>query len=181
MVENLKTTKYLNGSPIPNVTDNTQWDHLTTGAYCSYNNDASTGANYGKLYNWHAVTNSRIIAPIGWHVATDSEWTTLENYVAANLGTSVSVAKALASKTDWASSNFIGTIGSDLTKNNSYGLTARQGDYRDFSGAYGYVGDYSYWWSSSAHSTSYTWYRYLYYGFSNVRSDFDFSVRCVKD
>ena len=78
MVENLKTTKFCNGVDIPNVTDNIQWSNLTTGAYCNYENIASNGNVYGRVYNYYAVTDSRKIAPNGWHVPTDFEWMQLE-------------------------------------------------------------------------------------------------------
>ena len=81
MVENLKTTKYKDGTAIPNVTDNNAWSALSTPAYCWYNNDAATyKSTYGALYNWYAVNTGKL-APAGWHVATDAEWTKLaENY-----------------------------------------------------------------------------------------------------
>src|ERR1035437_682216 len=83
MAENLRTIKYRDGTPIPNVTDNTTWTNLTTDAYCNYNNttSADTIAIYGRLYNWYAATNSHNIAPIGWHVPTEAEWTTLIYYL----------------------------------------------------------------------------------------------------
>ena len=83
MAENLRTTKYRDGSAIPNVTDNTEWIELATGAYCNYNNttSADTIATYGRLYNWYAVTDSRNIAPEGWHLPTESEWWILLNYL----------------------------------------------------------------------------------------------------
>jgi uncharacterized protein (TIGR02145 family) len=83
MAENLRTTKYSDSTEIPNVTDNTAWEALTTGAYCNYNNttSADTIATYGRLYNWYAATDSRNIAPAGWHVPTDAEWTTLTTYL----------------------------------------------------------------------------------------------------
>jgi uncharacterized protein (TIGR02145 family) len=83
MAENLRTTKYRDGSAIPNITEITAWGNLTTGAYCNYNNttSADTIATYGRLYNWYAVTDSRNIAPEGWHVPTDAEWTTLVTYL----------------------------------------------------------------------------------------------------
>ena len=77
MAENLKTTKYNDGTAIPLVTDSTAWTSLLTPAYCWYNYDATTYKNtYGALYNWYAVNTGKL-APIGWHVATDAEWTTL--------------------------------------------------------------------------------------------------------
>ena len=74
---NLDVTTYRNGDPIPQVTDIGQWGTLTTGAWCYYNNDPANGATYGKLYNWYAVNDPRGLAPAGWHVPSDSEWTTL--------------------------------------------------------------------------------------------------------
>ena len=80
MVENLKTTKYNDGTTIPNVTSNTTWSGLTTGAWCYYNNDENNNAIYGKLYNWYAVNTGKL-APAGWHVPTDTEWLTLRDYL----------------------------------------------------------------------------------------------------
>ena len=77
MEKNLDVTTYRNGDTIPYVTDPTAWAALTTGAWCYYNNDPSTNSIYGKLYNWYAVADSRGLAPAGWHVSTDAEWTTL--------------------------------------------------------------------------------------------------------
>ncbi|HEY5590606.1 MAG TPA: FISUMP domain-containing protein [Paludibacter sp.] len=80
MAENLRTTKYNDNSAIPNVTDNVAWSALTTGAYCDHDNSTSNGAIYGHLYNWYAV-NTGILAPTGWHVPTDAEWTTLVTFL----------------------------------------------------------------------------------------------------
>lgn len=79
MVENLKTTKFRNGDPIPNITEQTEWNGLSTGAFCNYDNDSSNVKIYGRLYNWYAVQDSRNIAPIGWHVATEDDWKILSN------------------------------------------------------------------------------------------------------
>ncbi len=77
MIRNLDVDKYQNGDPIPQVTS-AAWDTLTTGAYCYYDNDSTTyAAVYGKLYNWYAVNDPRGLAPKGWHVPTNAEWTTL--------------------------------------------------------------------------------------------------------
>lgn len=198
MAENLKTTKYRNGDPIPNVTDNSQWINLQTGAFCNYNNDAAIGDKYGKLYNYYAVNDSRNIAPTGWHIATSTEWKTLEDFVAANLGNSGSVAKAIASKTDWASSTMEGAIGNDLSKNNLTGFNALPGGVRHENGEFGGsdyyqvklgIGFYGSWWNSTpgwkvnrdmfydestinSYSSGANYPYFIYYGFS---------VRCVKD
>ena len=177
MVENLKTTRYRNGDPITE-----QW---------AYNNDANNAAKYGRLYTWYAATDSRGIAPAGWHVPTDAEWTTLENYLIANgynydgTTTGNKIAKALAATTDWNTDNGSGTIGNDLTKNNSSGFTALPGGSRSGGGAFNDVG-VGYWWSSTEATTAGAWGRGLYYyddglgrGFST--KSLGFSVRCIKD
>ena len=88
-IKNAEVVNYRDGTPIPQVTDATEWQNLTTGAWCYYNNDSSKG----KLYNWYAVmgihdtdpnTPNKEFAPDGWHVPTDAEWTTFENYLIAN-------------------------------------------------------------------------------------------------
>ena len=81
MAENLRTTKYANGDPIPNVTDANQWSNLTTGAWVHYNNDSQYEIPYGKLYNWYTVADPRNVCPTGWHVPTDAEWTVLIDYL----------------------------------------------------------------------------------------------------
>ena len=81
MVENLKTTKYNDGTSIPLVTDATDWHNLLTPGYCWNNNDEATyKATYGALYNWYTV-NTGNLCPTGWHVPGDAEWTTLTTYL----------------------------------------------------------------------------------------------------
>lgn len=76
MAENLRTRKYRNGDNIPKIVNNTTWVNLTTGAYCNYNNteNIDTIATYGRLYNWYTISDSRNLAPKGWHVATNTDW-----------------------------------------------------------------------------------------------------------
>lgn len=81
MAENLRVTHFRNGDPIPNVTDNDTWHNLTSSAYCWYNNDISNKDIYGALYNWYAVTDSRNIAPAGWHVPTSDDMQELVDYL----------------------------------------------------------------------------------------------------
>lgn len=123
LIENLRTSKYRDGSSIPNVTDNSTWVNSTTGAWCSYDNNQANEIKYGKLYNWHAVKDYRNIAPIGWHVATYEEWSILGKYVKENLGTTKFVSKALAAKTDWVYDG-TGCIGNNIYANNSTGFSA---------------------------------------------------------
>ena len=76
MAENLKTTKYNDGTVIPLVTDAMEWSGLSTAAYCDWLNHPTTSATYGRLYNWYVVapTNPKNVCPTDWHVSTDDEW-----------------------------------------------------------------------------------------------------------
>lgn len=184
--ENLKTTKYRNGDPIPNISSASEWSKLSTGAYCNYDNTSGNSAIYGKLYNWYAVADSRKIAPTGWHVATDAEWITLEDYVFGNSGPSSSVAKALASATYWATSTKSGAIGNDLTTNNFTGFSALPGGGRSITGEINQSGMDGVWWSSyefnsdlAAGRMLYCHNYYLFAGLSNKKCGF--SVRLVRD
>jgi hypothetical protein len=83
--KNLDVETYRNGDVIPQVQDQNAWNNLTTGAWCYYDNDASNGTKYGKLYNWYAVNDPRGLAPNGYHIPTDAEWTTLVNYLGGGI------------------------------------------------------------------------------------------------
>ena len=148
----------------------------------------SLDAVYDNLNNWFAVADSRNIAPTGWHVATVADWTTLETYVSSNLGTSFCVAKALASTTDWPSSNSAGTVGNDLTKNNTTGFTALPGGYRHGDGLFFTIGYFGYWWGSSESNLSNAWYQGMGCDDFNMHTSLNypdkedgFSVRCLRD
>ena len=190
MVENLKTTTYRNGDPIPNVTDNTLWGNNTTGSYCDYNNDAKNSTTYGRLYNWYALNDSRKIAPEGWHVATDAEWTTLTEYLTNNgfgyEGSGTDIAKSMASTSGWNTYSAAGSPGNDQASNNSNGFTALSSGYRYGDGSFSNIGYSNSWWSSTMSNSIGAWYRSMYYSYGYVsRSDYSnssgFSVRCVKD
>ncbi|MDO9549310.1 MAG: FISUMP domain-containing protein, partial [Candidatus Marinimicrobia bacterium] len=176
MAENLKVTHYRNGDAIPNVTDDTQWGDLTTEAYCNYDNDANNATTYGRLYNWYAVSDSRNIAPTGWHVPSDAEWQTLVDYLG---GDAVAGGKMKEAGTmHWNSPNTGAT--------NESGFSALPGGYRSIIGQYNYVGYVGFWLSATEYSSSSAWYRHLSYYYSDVgrygnyKQD-GFSVRCVRD
>ena len=191
MAENLKTTRYRNGDAIGTTTGAIPND-ATSKYQWAYGGNEANVAKYGRLYTWYAATDSRNIAPTGWHVPTDAEWTILENYLIANGynydGTTIGnkIAKALAATTDWYTYTGTGTPGADLTKNNSSGFTALPGGYRNSSGTFGYVGYYGYWWSSTEYDTAFAWYRFLYCSFDSLNrynntQSYGFSVRCLRD
>ncbi len=142
MAENLKTTKYNDGTPIPNVTDNTTWAGLTTGAYCWYNNDATTyKIPYGALYNWYAV-NTNKLAPVGWHVATDADWTILTNFLG---GLNVAGGKLKETSTNhWLNPNAGAT--------NETGFAALPGGDRYSSISFRLIGQYGQWWTSTEYA-----------------------------
>lgn len=177
MTENLDVSTYSNGDPIPKVTDAATWAGLTTGAYCYYDNDSTTyAAAYGKLYNWYAVNDSRGLAPLGWHIPTDFEWTTL----GACLG-GVGVAGGHMKETGtthWTTPNTGAT--------NHSGFTGLPGGRRNDAGAFTAVGNNGYWWSYTDISTDSAWNRLLNYNNDNLDSSndnkrFGFSVRCLRD
>jgi uncharacterized protein (TIGR02145 family) len=192
-VENLRTTKYNDGTPIPLVTDSAAWKALTTPGYCYYNNttNADSIKKYGALYNWYVV-NTKKLAPKGWHVPTDAEWTTLENYLIANgynwdgTTTGNKIAKSMAAKTDWETDVSVGTIGNDLTKNNKSGFSALPGGCRVFDGPFILIGRYGHWWSATEFVASVAYFRYLfcvnrYLGRDNIIKSSGFSVRLLRD
>jgi uncharacterized protein (TIGR02145 family) len=194
MAENLKTTKYSNETSIPLVTDNTAWFNLITPGYCWYsNNEASFKNTYGALYNWYTI-NTGNLCPANWHVPTDAEWTTLQDYLIANgfnydgTTTGNKIAKSLASTTLWTSSSNTGAVGNTdyPAKRNANGFTALPGGFRDGSGAFLNVGYRGYWWSATVFDPPNAWSRGLHYSSSDVNNwgfikEGGFSVRCIKD
>jgi uncharacterized protein (TIGR02145 family) len=196
-VENAEMVTYRDGTPIPQVTDATEWQNLTTGAWSYYNNDPTKP----RLYNWYAVmgihdidpnTPNKEFAPQGWHVPSDAEWTTLENYLIANgynydgTTTENKIAKAMASTTGWNSSTNPGAIANDQSLNNSSGFNAFPEGVRDFSGSFNDEGNYAIFWSSPEYNTNNAWVRNLYKHLSYLNSfSYDkrdgLSVRFVRD
>lgn len=197
MVENLKAIHYNNGDPIPEVTSDVEWVNLTTGAYCNFDNSEGNVATFGRLYNWYAV-NTGNLAPKGWHVPTDGEWTILENWLIANgynydgttgddWDTNNKIAKSMAADSIWGPDSFEGTVGNTdyPAKRNATGFNALPGGLRNGSPFWGIFYN-GYWWSSSEFDTTLAWYRNIYFHFTNVVRDCigkksGISVRCVSD
>src|SRR6056297_474152 len=158
MAENLKTTTYNDGTSIDLVTDDTDWENNTTGAYCWYDNDqANYAETYGALYNWHAVNNGNL-CPDGWHVPTDAEWTTLEDYITSDghIGTEGAALKATYGWYD------------DGNGTDDYGFSALPGGGRHYDYSFFGEGYFGSWWSSTESSSSIAWVRGLTYDTSDV-------------
>ena len=177
MRENLDVLTYRNGDIIPQVTDPTAWAALTTGAWCYYNNDSTQGNKYGKLYNWHAVNDPRGLAPQGWHVPSDAEWTILETALG---GASVAGGKMKEAGTlNWTTPNTGG--------NNNSGFAGLPGGNRNYLGSFVNVGNLGNWWSSTEEDSVGAWLRYLGYNISDLLRGganykyYGFSVRCLRD
>ena len=201
-IENAKVVTYRDGTPIPQVTDATEWSNLNTGAWCYYENDSSKG----KLYNWYAVvgihdddqnTPNKEFAPEGWRVPSDSDWSELEACLIVNsynydqTTTGNKIAKSMASATGWNSSTETGAIGNDQTTNNRSGINAFPKGFRDLYGVFADLGNTAYFWSSTEHymvtNRNYAWLRWLYhnnidlYRTRHMYKKSGFSVRFVRD
>ena len=179
MAENLKTSKYQDGKIIPKVSDPSLWKNFTAGAYCSYDNSTPDSIAYGNLYNWYAVHDARYLAPTGWHIPTQAEWTTLINYLG---GQSVAGDKLKESgNTHWSGNYALAT--------NSTGFTALPGGtFSIENNDYGFynLGIIGQWWSSSELDTNNAWSLSLDNStgqatINNGLKQAGFSVRCVKD
>lgn len=192
-VENLRTTKYNDGTDIAHVTNSATWNSLSTPGYCFYNNstDAAEQEKWGALYNWYAVSTGKL-APAGWHVPTDAEWGTLQNYLIANgynwdgTTTGNKIAKSMVAQTDWTSYTQSGTPGNDLSKNNASGLSALPGGLRGLDGRFLYQSIYGYWWSAAEGDASPAWGRRIYYRIAPLYRNYygrswGFSVRLLRD
>jgi uncharacterized protein (TIGR02145 family) len=186
MAENLKTTKYNDGTAIPNVTVDATWAATTTGAYCDYSNLPANSTIYGRQYNWYSVDNNtatkaasnggKNVCPTSWHIPSDVEWTTLTTFLGGESGTSGKLKET--GTTHWTTPNTGAT--------NETGFTALPGGERSTLGLFYPLGTAGYWWSSTESSTAYSWFRGVYYDDAGVgRYDYfkkgGFSIRCVRD
>ncbi len=175
MAENLRVTHYRNGNPIPNITNSTDWYSLITGARCFYSNDSATNnPKYGGLYNWYAVNDSRNLCPVGWHMPSDDEWTTLTTYLGG-----VSVAGGPMKRAiQWNSPNTGAT--------NTSGFSGIAGGIRGNWGNCVSIGDVGIWWTVTETGTTTALYRMLnnmetIVDFYDSPKHYGYSVRCVRD
>lgn len=172
MAENLKTTKYRDGSAILNPTADF---YSTNGAYCWYNNDIQNKDIYGALYNYYSVVDSRKICPLGWHVPSEDEWFVLFNYLGGDISLGGNTGKKLAES---GTSHWTESWGT-----NESGFTALPGGRRAES--FGWLGERAFFWSSTekvlghqAWSLGITRYSVD----TTTTTEWEgFSVRCIKD
>lgn len=196
-VENLRTTKYNDGSSITLETSELNWPNGSTGKYCFYNNttNADSIKKFGALYNFYAVATNKL-AISGWHVPTDQEWSILESYLDANgynwdgSTWGQKVAKSMAAKVDWTPSIIDGAIGNDLAQNNRSGFCAyaagSRGSLASVGGSFFDKGKFASFWTSTSDLSSWSWYHYITYDLDlsyrqlNYRST-GYSIRLVKN
>jgi uncharacterized protein (TIGR02145 family) len=199
-VDNAEMVTYRDGTQIPEETDATQWENLTTGAWSYINNDPTKE----KVYNWYAVMGvydatsltdpslRKEFAPEGWHVPSDDEWTTLENYLITNgynydgSTSDEKIAKAMASSNDWNSSNTIGAVGYEQNTNNSSEFNAYPNGLREGYGAFNFIGRSSVFWTSTQLDSNSARNRDIYYNRGYIENysaflNYGFSVRFVRD
>jgi uncharacterized protein (TIGR02145 family) len=187
--ENLKVTKYNDGTTIPDETANTAgWGGLATGARSDYTGEASYIATYGYFYNWYAATDSRKICPTGWHVPTDGEWTSLIQFIVPSETVSAT-ATPIQSPTAGTLMKSNSTLWAVATPpnpgNNTSGFSALPGGFRNNDGSFGGIRFDAFFWSATG-SGSNAWIRFLQYYYSYVyrftnTKSFGASVRCLRD
>jgi uncharacterized protein (TIGR02145 family) len=186
-VENLRATRYNDSTEIPYITEKEQWSDRTTPAYCRnrYNSE------WGMLYNWQAVNTGKL-APPGWHVPSAAEWSELEDFLIRNGynfdGTieQNNLPKALASQSNWKTSQSYGLIGNKPELNNTSLFSAFPAGFRGMNGSYSSAGCFTSWWTSTEHNDSQAYIREMICYLrsskrSSVDKDFGNSVRLVKD
>ncbi len=185
MKENLRVTHYRNGDEIPNVQNDSSWINLTTGAYCAYDNDDNNISNYGLLYNWHAVGDTRNIAPEGWHVPTDEEFKELE--MVLGLSQNEADDKGWRGTDEGSQLKAASGWNNDGNGTNISGFSALPNGYRyGFTGEFGNIGSDGYCWTASPSGSLYGWFRNLSSSTSQIRRSSSnrqsgYGVRCVRD
>jgi len=179
--ENLWVTRYRNGDVIPKVTTDAQWKIMAVGAWCFYDNLQSNDSVYGNLYNWHALGDPRGLCPLGWHVASDSEWIELSEFLG---GDSVSGGKMKSTGTIEQNSGL--WYAPNKSADNSSGFSGLPGGYRINYGTFYSLGNVAYFWSSSDTALVNAWNYILDANNGKLNRNFNlktngFSIRCTKD
>jgi uncharacterized protein (TIGR02145 family) len=180
MAENLKTSRFNDGTSIPNITNNAQWTDINTPAYCWFNNNDTLYKNiYGAYYNWFAVSSGKL-CPVGWHVPSDTEWQLLIDFLGGSNSAGSKIKET--GTNNWIFSN------SDAT--NISGFTALPAGQRStLDGTFNGQGNYGGWWSTTElepSPLSAAWCRWIHgdttvVARNEIYKKDGFSVRCVKD
>jgi uncharacterized protein (TIGR02145 family) len=175
MAENLNTSIYRNGDPIPYLMDNAEWSVTTDGAYGIYDGNVNYTCPYGKLYNWYACVDERELCPIGWHYPTETDWIELTNFVGNEPGVS------LRSIVNWGGPNIL-----PADADNRLGFSGLPAGARAFNGNYGSIGINLNFWGANETSNSDAAFRYLsnsnyQINQGTVDKHYGMSVRCVRD
>jgi uncharacterized protein (TIGR02145 family) len=175
IAENLKVTKYNDGTAIPYVVGNSDWSNLTSGAWSYYDHDENNNGVYGKLYNGYAVNTGKL-CPTGWHVPSGTEWTTLIDYLG---GESVAGGKLKdLGTTYWSYPNTGAT--------NETGFTALPGGIRFQTGDFSSLRYTGLWWNTPAYPNLFMGYRFISNERGRIYEDSYYmtnglSIRCIKD
>lgn len=174
MIENLRTTRYKNSVAIPGIVSNTLWNTASSGAWCWYDNSNSHEPDYGKLYNWFAVTDNQGICPSGWAVPDESDWQHLADFLGGIL------AGGKWKETGFGHWNIPNTGATNLS-----GFKARPGGSRNPAGVFSELKLAGIFWSADQVSNDLAWNHNLRYDHalvnrSTVDKHFGLSVRCVK-
>ena len=153
MAENLRTTKFNDGTPIPLVEEESDWINLTTPGYCWYENDRKGyGATYGPLYNWYAVETGKL-CPVGWHVPTDMDWEKLRNFVGDSVYFSYINDKKILTRVSGMKLKEAGSnhweFNDSIYSTDEFGFSALPGGARSVYGHFFEIGLFGAWWSST--------------------------------
>jgi uncharacterized protein (TIGR02145 family) len=191
--ENLRTSKYNDGTSIPLVTDSATWSALESPAHSffGYTTDIAERSKWGAFYNGYAINTGKL-APAGWHVPTDADWDALETYLIASGynydGTTDEnkIAKSMAANTGWLQSPDSGAIGNDTLGNNASGFSGLPNGYCDYAGETYYRNWYAFWWTSTSQDSNFMKLRGIYYHTNGLKSSaftkvYGLSVRLVRD
>ncbi len=194
MSENLRVSKYRDGTPIPGIFDDREWTNSTEGAYAIYPHNKVEGLNsemdvvnaYGKLYNWFAVHDEKGLCPEGWRIPTTADWDQLTDYISGSLdygGGQLKSCRQVSSSQGgdcktvnhprWEAhgthfdSDVLDAIGKH-EHTDEYGFSGLPGGCRNFAGSYSQIGEYGYWWTASEHSSERAWSQFLFYHLNDV-------------
>jgi uncharacterized protein (TIGR02145 family) len=181
MAENLNVEEFRNGDAIPEAKSDEEWrkaGDTRQPAWCYFDNEPANGERYGKLYNWFAVNDSRGLAPEGWHIPTEAEWSELIKH----LGGTNEACNKLKFISGWGK-DYDGHSGNGT---NESGFSCLPGGFRNPVGRFAVLGQCGYWWFSgelgSNKAGNINMSSYIYsLDYDGVSKKDGLSVRCLKD